>query len=292
MQITTRSGRLPRRGASLYYVEEKLEYGPYKASIAILHGGGEHLGRYDALSNYLASQGYYVVRHDMRGAGRSTGPRWHINSFSTYIRDLHAFFVALRVPPPLFLLGHGVGALLALSYALNYPQMHQGLILLSPFLRFRMPIPSWKDKLARCVHFVLPRMKINAGRPLELISRDPEVVESYRRDKLCYYKASLNLYTEVKKIQAHILLSAEQINCPLLLIQGGRDGIADSEVNLDFFRRVGTREDHKKLLYLAEAYHVTFNEPEKGEVMMAINDFILVHIDDSRPRRPSYLYQY
>ena len=115
------------------------------AVLAVVHGYGEHGGRYRGLAEDMAARGYAVHVYDLRGHGRSAGRRGHLGRFGDYLDDTAVYLEAVRGEQPgrpLFLLGHSLGGLIAAAYAEDRPtEGLAGLILSSPFLRLGMPVP-------------------------------------------------------------------------------------------------------------------------------------------------------
>ena len=97
---------------------------PGKAVLAIVHGWGEHGGRYQNIVGYMAAYGYVVYVFDNQGHGRSPGQRGHIKRWADYranVRDYVAMIRHQQPNMPIFLMGHSMGALIVLDYVLNQP---------------------------------------------------------------------------------------------------------------------------------------------------------------------------
>ena len=145
------------RGPELFYrawhPEAAIET---KAVIIIIHGGGEHSGRYLNPVNYLVPRGYAVYAYDLPGHGKSPGKRGHVNRFTEFLDATDSFLQFVREHEqgkPVFLLGHSIGGLIAADYALEHPEL-SGLILSSPFLRMKLKVPAWKSAIAKTASYI------------------------------------------------------------------------------------------------------------------------------------------
>ena len=118
-------------GLSLYY-QAWFPEGETRAVLAIVHGFGEHGGRFSRLVEYMTGRGYALYALDQRGHGRSPGQRGHINAWSEYREDVRAFLKTIQKKEgskPLFLYGLSMGAVVGLDYILHYPEGLKGAII-------------------------------------------------------------------------------------------------------------------------------------------------------------------
>ncbi len=103
----------------------------------LTHGHGEHSGRYGNVVNWFVPHGYAVYAFDLRGHGRSPGPRGHIDRWDVLREDLKAFLMLVQgqaLGQPVFLIGHSMGGLIALEYVLHYPEGLAGVVVSGPVL--------------------------------------------------------------------------------------------------------------------------------------------------------------
>src|SRR5579862_1742992 len=127
------------------------------ARIALVHGLGEHAGRYDALATALNASHIELIAIDLRGHGKSSGRRVSVRYFTDYLRDADVLLEACAATPPagtpLFLMGHSMGGTIAALYAAERGEHRTlaGLILSSPALKPGAGTPRWKAALSRIV---------------------------------------------------------------------------------------------------------------------------------------------
>jgi alpha-beta hydrolase superfamily lysophospholipase len=196
-----------------------------RASILLVHGLGEHSGRYEAVGDALAAAGYRVRAIDQRGFGRSGGPRAHVERFETYLDDLIPEIAALRdLGAPVVLYGHSLGGLIALAYTLSERPRPDLLILSDPALAADIPAP--KRLAARALSRVAPKLMLPNGLTGDQLSRDPSVGEAYFADPLVATKSTVRLGAEgFRMMDETAERVAAGIPVPTLVLHGGSDPI-------------------------------------------------------------------
>ncbi|WP_309122445.1 alpha/beta hydrolase [Paenibacillus sp.] len=246
---------------------------PAKAAVVLVHGQGEHCGRYAHVAAALNAAGYDVVSGDLPGHGRSGGLRGHIDRFDDFVDVVSSWIEdarSRRSDLPLFLLGHSVGGLVAARLLQTSPLAGalSGAVLTSPAFRLRFPIPAWKEALGRRLDGVLPRLRMPSGLKQQRVTRSEDVLLATAADPLMVYVASVRFYNELLRAQAAALAEAEAISLPLLLLHGGADEIIAPEPSLDFGRRVASPDKDVRLL--PGLHHEIMNEPERDDVLRDI----------------------
>lgn len=231
-----------------------------KASVIFVHGVGEHIERYDDIFNAFAHHGYSCFGFDQRGFGRSEGEPGHVDFFSEYIEDLAKFIEKLgikKTETPVFLFGHSMGSIVALSYTLRYPSTFRGLMIFScPLI-----LANWFIDKGGYVTDILsifsPRFKIqNRINPKEL-SDDPTVIKAFINDPLIVNKVSVKWIREFKLASQHILVNAQRINVAALICHGKEDHIAAVYGSKLLYEKLGG--DDKSLLIFDGLKHELLN---------------------------------
>jgi alpha-beta hydrolase superfamily lysophospholipase len=250
----------PGSGGLELYCQDWIPSGTPRGAVAIVHGFGDHSGRYANVVNCLVPAGYAVYGFDLRGNGRSPGQRGYINDWSEYREDVEAFLQTVRAAQPnapLFLYGHSMGGLIALEYVLHRPQGLRAVIASSPLL-MQPGISPALILLGRILSRVAPRFSLNTGLPADSISRDPAVVEAYRTDPLVHSLGTPRLSTELAAAQQWSLAHAAELSLPLLMILGSADRLSPPQGGRQFFASVTSAE--KQLLEYKDAYHECHND--------------------------------
>src|SRR5438105_10818256 len=175
-------------GLKLHY--RSVEASNPRAALMIVHGLGEHSGRYVDFAETMTRFGFATFAYDQRGHGLSEGRRGHSARFELLLQDLERFRREVRglthASCPMFIVGHLFGGLVALRYLEEYESSVRGAIIVSPWLATAMPVPRWKTNLASLIGRVAPAMPFSASINAEHLSHDAAIVRSYREDPLVH----------------------------------------------------------------------------------------------------------
>lgn len=245
-----------------------------KAAVALLHGLGEHSGRFAHVGEAFAKAGYALMGMDLRGHGRTGGPRGHTPSADAYVRDIDLFLqhVGERYPGlPLFLYGHSLGAILLLYYTLRRRPNVVGVIASSPALHSSIETQKAKVMFAKILGGLAPTVSIASGLETSHLSRDPEVEKRYLSDPLVHAKISLAFGKHMLGVTQWTLEHAAEFPVPLLMSHGADDLIAMPSSSREFAASAGEKAT---LLMWEGLYHETHNESRKDEVLKAYVDWM------------------
>ncbi len=251
---------------------------PPRAAIILIHGLGEHSGRYMNVVNHFVPRGYSIYGMDHRGHGRSPGKRAYINRWNEYRDDVHTFvqLVCQQQPNiPIFMLAHSLGALIGLEYVLHYPEGLKGIIASGPQLG-KLGLPPLLIAASKVLSVISPDMQLKSGLDAKMISRDPVVVNTYINDPLVHGWGTPRLVTESAIATNWTNAHAGDLKLPLLLIVGGGDKIVLPEGGRNFFQAV-TFPDKQKLDY-ADAYHETHNDIIYPQVVADMERWLEAHM--------------
>ena len=259
---------------------------PFRAIVCLVHGLGEHSGRYAHVAAALNAAGYGLLGFDLRGHGKSGGPRGHTPTYDALMDDIGRLLdeAAQRYPGKTrFLYGHSLGGNLVLNYALRRmitlseaerSRRVAGVVATSPAIRTATPPPSSQITLARIMNKVRPAMQMANGLALDGLARDPEVIRAYTNDPLVHNKISVRLALEMLQAGEWALEQAAEFPVPLLLVHGTADKLTSAPASQEFAAKV--RGDCTLKLWEG-FYHETHNEPEKAEVLAFMIDWLQKH---------------
>ena len=243
-------------------------------TFAVVHGLGEHSGRYERFAKGMAAYGMATYALDLRGHGQSAGQRGHVDSWSQWVEDAAAFIHHVEgvVPREVVPLGHSFGGAVLLSTALaGELTRSRRFVLSSPALRLNVEVPGWKAGLAALASKVAPKLAMSNEVDPSTVSRIPEVVEAYRSDPLVHKVISSRTFSEWRRATADIMARAGQISIPFLILAGTSDRLIDP---------AGSRALHEKaaersgLRLLDGRYHEPFNDRGSDEVFAMIAHWI------------------
>jgi acylglycerol lipase len=243
-------------------------------TFAVIHGFGEHAGRYQRFATGMAALGMSTYAVDMRGHGKSPGQRGYVDAWSQWTDDASAFvkhveaIVSTEVVP----LGHSFGGATVLSTVLagKLPTSKR-FIVSSPALKVKVAVPGWKITLGNAMSKVMPRFALDAPAHGSLLSRIPEVIHAYDHDQLVHGKMSSRLYTEWQQATKDIAARGGNIKIPFLILAGSDDNLIDPE---------GSRELHAQAPSMSELQvfegrlHEPFNDLGSDEVFHVIADWL------------------
>ena len=248
------------------YAQQWEPDGEIKGVICLVHGIGEHSGRYKDWAEKLTAAGYVVSAFDLRGHGKSGGQRGDTPSYDHYADDISILIekAAERFTgKPLFLYGHSLGGVLVSYYLVQRRPKLAGAIITSPGLRTAIEDQKVKVVLARILGSLLPTSAMSTGLEQDALSRDPAVITDYQNDPLVHDKISFRLGKQSLMAIDYIKAGAKNIDLPLLLMHGTADRIAYSSGSEELAKLVSG----ECTLKLCDGfYHELHNEPEKGEV--------------------------
>jgi len=243
--------------------------------VLLVHGLGEHAGRYAALAHWFNARGYAVRGYDQRGHGESPGPRGvlgHADDLLTDLAMVHADYARALGAPPL-LLGHSMGGLVALRAVLDERIAPKALVLSSPALRSHAS--AGLRRLAATLAHLLPNLRLRNGLDLQRLSHDAQVVSAYRNDSLCHDRISPRLADFIFRAGSDCIADAGRLGTPALLLVAGHDALVDAGGSRDFSAAAaGTKRLTTR--YFANLYHELFNEaePGRGQVLGQLEDWL------------------
>lgn len=238
-----------------------------RAIVAIVHGYAEHSGRYAQTAADLVARGYGVEAIDLRGHGRSSGERVHVDTYDEYLDDVDAFLGRVRAVHrgrKLFLLGHSMGGGVVTSYVIDRKPPLDGVILSGAAMLARREEPPAGAN---------PPPPRTGPLPAETISRDPAVVAAYENDPLVYRGAPpartgaawAAAYQRVQEGMAGIAY-------PLLILHGTDDKLVPYRGSVQLHETACSTD---KTLRLYEGlYHEVLNEPERDQVVADILEWL------------------
>ncbi|MGQ9557758.1 MAG: lysophospholipase [Desulfurispora sp.] len=243
-----------------------------KASVVLclVHGLGEHSGRYAALAEFFTHRDCSVVTFDQRGFGRSPGPRGFTPSYKTMLDDIALLLQkAQEMHPskPLFLYGHSMGGNLVINYALSRRPSIAGVIASAPWLELAFQPPKIKMALARAMDKIWPSLSQPSGLDPAHLSRDPEVVRAYLADPLVHDRITPRLFLGCYQAGLWAQQNAPSLSLPLLLLHGSGDRLTSFAASREFARRAG-----KNCTFLPweGLYHELHHEREREQVLESI----------------------
>ncbi len=234
----------------------------------IVHGIGEHSGRYEHVGAFFAERGIDTLGYDQRGFGQSGGRRAFVKSFDQYLDDLEVLLAERRtLGVPVILLGHSLGGLVVTSYLEGDRPQPDLAVISAPALE--AVVPGWQKVVAPVLSRVLPKQHIPSKIEGELLSRDVAVQRAYLDDPLVIAGATAALGNEIFRTMTAAAASLDRIRVPAYVLHGAEDRLVPPSASEALGRLPGvTRKVWDGLR------HECMNEPEQADVLAAIVDWI------------------
>ncbi len=260
-------------GTALFVADSMLDdAGPAHGGVVLMHGLGEHCGRYAHVVRFFNQCGWSVRAYDHRGHGRSDGARGDVPDEKAILRDaklvIDDFARQFDTPPILF--GHSMGGLFAARFATAACSPLRGLILSSPALA--LPLSKPQQLLGKLLRSLAPGLGVPNGLQTRYLSHDPAVERAYRADPLVHSRISARLLDAMLAAVDYSQAHAGELAIPALLLVAGDDRLVDASGSDRFFANlapgIGTMHRYERL------YHEIFNEPQAQEVFEQVRQWL------------------
>ncbi len=251
---------------------------PARGVLCLVHGLGEHSGRYAHVAEFFCGHGFSFMTFDLRGHGKSSGLRGHVDDFDIYNDDVDNLIQeANRRHPqlPVFLYGHSLGGNIVLNYSLSRKPQIKGVISSSPFLGLAYD-PGFKLIIGKTLYSLLPKFSMANGLDRNGLSRDVDVVERYNKDPLVHDMVSARLGLDLINSGKWIIEHAREFPLPLLLMQGSADWIVSSDATREFAAKLPAG-----LITYKEwegGYHELHNDIIKEDVLQTMQAWLVSNL--------------
>lgn len=253
-------------GLNLYFQDWEAD-GAAKGVICLIHGLGEHSGRYADMAEVLNRAGYHLLALDLPGHGKSGRKRGDLPGYEVLSKDISLLLIeaSSRYPAlPQILYGHSLGGTIVLYFCLRFKPDLSGVVVTAPGLITALQEQKGKIFFARLLGSLLPGVTLPSGLDPSSISRDPVVVERYIKDPLVHDRATVGFAKNSLDAIEYIFENAKMWELPLLLMHGTVDQLAYPRGSEKF---AGMVKPGKCTLRLWEGLsHELHNEPEKEDV--------------------------
>jgi alpha-beta hydrolase superfamily lysophospholipase len=251
--------------------------GPVRATVCLVHGLGEHSGRYLHVAQAFTNAGLSLQAIDLRGHGLSEGPRGHTPSHIQWLDDISLFLSRAHHGPPRFLYGHSLGGILIISFGLSRSENLDGVISTGPVFRISAEVPTLKAALGRLMASIWPTFSQASGLIPADLSHDPAVVQAYVDDPMVHDRISSRFFVDMVTAGEEALERAADFRMPILLMHAEIDRLADRTATEEFHATVGSSD--KTLRIWPGMFHEVHNEPDKEHVLEEIIEWVVKRCD-------------
>lgn len=235
--------------------------------VLIVHGLGEHCGRYEHVGDFLVGRGFAVSAFDLRGHGASGGRRIHLDNFEEYLDDVEMVFGTVPDDLPRIIYGHSMGGLIATSYGVSDRPQPDLYVLSAPALDADVPAPL---KIAsKALGRLTPTLRMPNSIKGSQLSRDPAVGEAYFADPLVETKATARFGATLMGQMGTVRDHLSALTTPALVIHGADDELVPPRASAPLAAVAGVE---RKLF--PGLRHEIHNEPDQEEVLSFVADWI------------------
>jgi alpha-beta hydrolase superfamily lysophospholipase len=267
MQESTLTTYVASDGDNLAVQDWPLDPGTRLRGVVLLvHGLGEHAGRYEELARWLNERGFAVRGYDHYGHGDSGGVRGGLPSDLRLVEDLADILGSTRkrmqASTPLILLGHSMGGLVAAHLVAQGLARVDGLVLSSPALD--PGLTAFQKLLLAVLPSIAPNLRVGNRLDPNWISHDPKVVQAYQQDRLIHDRISGRLGRYIAETGPLVLAAAPRWEIPTLLLYAGADRLVSPRGSEAFAKAAPARVVESELY--PDLYHEIFNEQAREPV--------------------------
>lgn len=238
-----------------------------KATVVLVHGLGEHCGRWDHVGSYLAERGYAVIAFDLRGHGESGGAQGHVDSFDTLLADVAAIADLADPDLPWVLYAHSLGGLIATLYLESDYDQPAAAVLSAPALDDNLP--THLRVVGEVLGRLVPTLSVENSITGAHLSRDEAIGDAYFADPLVYSKATTGFgragFAAQRQAREHI----DRISVPTLVLHGAEDRLVPPSASAP----LAASPSVERKLY-PDLRHEIHNEPEQDQVLSEIADWL------------------
>jgi alpha-beta hydrolase superfamily lysophospholipase len=251
--------------------------GPVRAEVVLVHGLGEHAGRYAPVARVLAERGLRLCAWDLRGHGRSGGARGDAEGHARLVEDVARVVEHFTGKGrPWFLLAHSFGGQLGLRYLEERQPDCAGAVIFAPWLRLAFDPPWWKLALAHTLRRLWPAFPQTTGNNWARLSRDTAHLAALPDLDLVHHRISTRLYFAMREMGEQVLAEAGRLRLPLLLLHGEDDPITCARTTAEFYARAGSAD--KTLRTYPGVRHEIHNDLGREQVLAEVADWLVARL--------------
>jgi acylglycerol lipase len=266
----------------LFYNDQPIHYQYFtgevsNAVILLIHGLGEHSGRFEAWARKFNTYNYAVCALDLPGHGLSYGKRGHIHKFSDFYKVLDLFLEKVKADfpeKPVILYGHSMGGNILTNYVLKRKPMVKSMILSSPWLKLAVKPNVFKYFLGQLMYKIYPQFHDKTNLNPAFISRIPEEVEKYKSDKLVHGRITPALFFPLYVKGIKMVEKSKLFDLPTLVFHGSQDMLTSHEASQKF------AQGNEKIDFISyeNGYHELHHDLCREELFENILDWLSVHV--------------
>ena len=264
---------------SKLFTAYRLPDGEPRALVLVVHGYGEHCGRYRHVIDALTERGYAAFTLDHYGHGQSEGLRAYFDDFDRPIADLKAYVDTFRPKypeTPLFVLGHSMGALISLAFTLRHQDEISGLIISGAPVNADANVSPLMVALGYALDKIVPKLPLLSLGDSSILSSDPDVGRAFDADPLTYKgNMRVRLGISINETAKAVRERLPELKLPLLIMHGEADRMVNPSGSKLAYERASSAD--KTLRIYPDMYHEIMNERRRDIVLADILNWLDLH---------------
>lgn len=249
-----------------------------KAVIILVHGMGGYSGRFFEFGPYLAKAGFQVYAIEQKGHGESPSIKGHICNFKLYTSDLKSLVghaKSQHAGKKIFIFGESMGGLITLDFAIHHQELINGIILMSPAVKDKLPMTlKTRAEILKAAIFE-PIGFFPAGFSSSLFTRDPVVAKRIDMDPLEVRNFTAKFYLSILKAIIYVNMKPRTIKLPVLMLLAGQDKMISAEAAAAYFKKIRSKD--KELKWYPEMYHALYVDKDREKVFRDMITWINKH---------------
>lgn len=272
---TSRDSYLEIPGCPKLFTRVWGEEDPAAPAVAIIHGLGDHSGRWERVGRMFRSRGFAAYALDLPGHGRSEGRRGHVKTWDDYRDAVTRWIESVRGANDSRrwgMLGHSLGALIALDWTGQHPRLVDALVLSAPPFELSLHPSIIKVHAARIIGLLWPGFTQGNQIPPSLLSHDPAVIQAHRSDPYVHFSISARLFLEFQAMRRKLSRVAGTHSIPTLLIQGGADPVTSCLGSAEWAK--AAKEGIVTFREYPGLYHEVLNEVGGDKILDEVIDWL------------------
>lgn len=256
---------------------------PAKAVVCLVHGMGEHMGRYGHVAEWLTGEGYAVIGFDQRGHGRTSGKRGHTPSYEALFEGIDRLLAeaASSYPGlPVFLLAHSMGGNVALNYMLRKQPRVAGAVVSGPWLKLAFRPPSVQVALGRIIERIYPAYTNDRPLKAAVLTSDPAMIARYVNDPLGHGHITVKFFFSMLRAGRWAIEHASGLRVPTLIMHATEDRVTSSAASKQFAEAAGP---NCEWIGWDGFQHELFNELKREEVFAVAGEWLSRRLAEATP---------
>ena len=246
-----------------------------KAVVILIHGLGGYSGRFFELGPTLTKNGFKPYAIELKGFGESSAIKGHIETFKIYTSELKSLVEFAKETNPgkkVFMFGESMGGLITLDFCIHHQNMIDGIILVSPALKDKLPINIGNRIRIFLSSIFSPLRYFGAQFNASMFTRDPVMTKRIDNDPLEVRNLTAKFFLSILKTLIYVNMNAKKIKLPILTLLAGRDTMVSAEAAEAYFKKISSED--KELKWYPEMYHALYVDKDRENVFRDIVEWM------------------